>query len=150
MSIDDLTGLITVILAISLASERLVTFLKTLIPQLADKAPGQVQVPQSDYIRQVIVMLLAFLSCWLTSSFLITDCKSFLCLKDPIDLKGSSLDIPVYLMALLASGGSAFWASLLGYTKAVKDIKKEQITQEKMASEKMLTERNITPAELKR
>jgi hypothetical protein len=43
MIIDNLTAFVALILAISLASERLVTFIKTIFPKLADEAKTEAQ-----------------------------------------------------------------------------------------------------------
>jgi hypothetical protein len=39
----------------------------------------------------------------------------------------------VWLVAVLASGGSALWSSLMGYTSAVKDARKQRITNSGVA-----------------
>ena len=62
--ITEITKLVSIILAISLASERLVTFLKTLIPWLAEPAPTVPSatpiLPKDDKARRVTVMFIAF------------------------------------------------------------------------------------------
>jgi hypothetical protein len=103
-------------MAISVAGERLVTFIKTLVPWLSSP---QVTVPANDstkeIVRKVIVMIIAFLACWLTAEMAKTDAI-----------------IKPWLLGLLASGGSAFWTNILTYLKGVSDIKKQAGLQEKL------------------
>ncbi len=127
MDITLLTKLITIVLAVSLASERLVTLLKTTFPALASPtvAPGAPVPPINgkERRRQIIVMAIAFLAAWLTASFL--NKGTF----DPIGPYALSGDfkIPIWVIGILASGGSAFWTSLLGYTRAVKDLSNQKV-----------------------
>lgn len=114
MNTTNLTQLVTLILATSVAGERLVTFLKTLIPWLASPPPSTTPI-KNDIARQVTVMIIAFLACWLTAEIANVDSI----LKPPI-------------LGLLASGGSAFWTSILGYVKGIKDIKTQQGVQAKI------------------
>lgn len=130
MDIPTLTKLITLVLAISLAGERLVTLLKTSIPWLA--GPTTTTPPandRSDIPRKVVVMLISIFSCILTAYFVAKG--------DGNDAAKTSKDLyglPFQLIGLLASCGSAFWTNILGYLKAVSDIKSEQSAQEKINS----------------
>ncbi len=120
---DNIIKLITLILAISLAGERLVTFLKTLIPWLAgDPNATQPDTSGLEISRKVILMVLAFLSCWLTAYLV----------KMKMDDAQKALLPDDAVLGLLASSGSAFWTTILGYTKAVRDIKIQQQQQEKV------------------
>lgn len=124
MSINDLSALAAVLLAISLATERLVTIIKTVFPRLADEQKTEAQEVDltRDKWRRFGIQVIAFLCAWITSAFLA---------EGGFDLRGNvgitsgegRLLIPVALLAILASGGSAFWNNVLGYTKAVKDIR---------------------------
>ena len=122
---DPVISLITLIMAISLAGERLVTLLKTMIPWLADDPNAQKSSTERPEIwRKSVVMLLAFFSCWLTAELV----------KESVEASAKSefSKLPAVFLGLLASGGSAFWTSLLGYTKAVRDIKVQQNQQEQI------------------
>jgi hypothetical protein len=118
--LDALNVLIPFLVALSLASERLVTFIKTLIPWLSEeqKTPAQEVDLIRDRRRRVVVQLLAFVAA-LVTTMLVADTINPLAIV-PLD---AALHLPVLLIALLASGGSAFWNNLLGYTKAAKDVK---------------------------
>jgi len=128
MNITDITKLIALVLAISIAGERLVTFLKTIIPPLADPSPND--PVQESTTKKIVLMLLSFLACWITACFLH---GKFL--VDPIDIGGSIGKVSVYLLGLMAMGGSAFWRGILGYTKAVQQIKVQQFRHEKVKAD---------------
>ncbi|HEY0022363.1 MAG TPA: hypothetical protein VGB24_05615 [Longimicrobium sp.] len=114
--------IIAFLLTISLASERMVTILKTVVPALAEQ--GDPNSAWNQRVRPLIIQAFTFAFCcataamvegpatnWFTGSVTLTD-----------DVK-----LPVLVVGLLASGGSAFWNNFLGYTKAVKDLKKEAV-----------------------
>jgi len=130
MSIDALSSLVAVVLAVSLAAERLVTVLKTAFPaQLADEQKTEAQEVDlvADRPRRLLVQLLAFAAAWLTATFLTTNDLTQLGLSSPFKpvqlAAGGAVTLPAYIVGLLASGGSAFWNNVLGYTKALKDTK---------------------------
>lgn len=128
MNVTDIIKFISLILAISVAGERLVTFLKTLVPPLAGPSPADPPpYPQADRPRAVAVMAIAFLAAWLTSGFL---AKSDFMLGKIEIVPG--FDLPCYFMGILASGGSAFWTNVLGYFKAIKDISTQKSEQERI------------------
>ena len=128
MDLNVLTSFVSLVLAVSLAAERLVTSLKTLFPGLADekKTPAQEVDLRADRPRSFGVQLLAFVASWATSAML-ADSKQIglasLVGTITIGPATAGLHVPVLIMGLLASGGSAFWNNLLGYTKAAKDTK---------------------------
>jgi hypothetical protein len=128
---ENLTTIIGMILAVSLASERLVTMIKTLFPGwLADeKKTETLEIDLSaDKWRRIVVMILAFIASWGTSTLLTDGYDPFGQVTINSDLK-----ISTFLLGLLASGGSAFWSNLLGYSKAVKDIRVQQKAKDSLA-----------------
>jgi hypothetical protein len=123
--LTEITKLVSIILAISLASDRLVTFIKTLIPWLAEKpAAAQPVQPTNDTARRVTVMIIAFAAATLTSWLLGQD----------------KLPYNFWIMGLLASGGSAFWTNILAYLSAIKDISNQKAVQEKVKSQSQIQE----------
>lgn len=121
MNIVDLSVTVAMLLIISLATERLVVVLKTVFPRwLADEkttATGETDLV-GDRGRRLWVQVLALAAAWATAGFLTTS-GGF----NPIgEVDLGTVTAPVWVVALLASGGSAFWAQVLGYTSAVKDI----------------------------
>jgi hypothetical protein len=130
MEFKDISTLIALILAVSLASERLVTMLKTLMPEwLADEKKTSTQEVDlvADRWRRFVVIIMAFLAAWLTATFLT---KGYAPLGEVV-IEGQG-HINTLLLGLLASGGSAFWSSILGYSKAVKDIKVQTRAKENL------------------
>lgn len=128
--IDYLVALSTLLLALSLASERLVAIVKTIWPELTDENAERTLA--EDRRRRIMVLVLAFLASWLTSSFLATN--GFNPVGEIPIFKSAQGDhpLPVYIVALMCTGGSAFWSSVLGYANAVKDTKKQQAAQQRM------------------
>lgn len=135
------------LLAVSLATERAIVVLKTLIPPLRDeggptdrflrvgRSPGLVKLPRgarkvpgvhvnTDTLRRVGVLALSILVAWLTAALLADPASAgygHRFWSGTVSIGGRSL--PVLLVAFLASGGSAFWAQVLGYASAVKDAR---------------------------
>ncbi len=116
----DIVKLISLILAVSIASERLVTLIKTIFPSLAAApATGQPEKSTLGIVKKVLLMVIAFGCSSLTAYFL----------PQPITI--GTVNIPVLIMGLLASGGSAFWTNVLGYVSALKDLNNQKAVQTK-------------------
>lgn len=117
MPLDTVNALVGALLAISLASERVVTIAKTYWPSLATPrvSTGLILDLHADKPRMLAVQFISFaaslLTCWGMYGFhwLIPFGST------------PSIEMPLPLLALLASSGSAFWSNVLGYTKALKD-----------------------------
>ncbi len=129
MAIDTISALVAMLLAVSLAAERLVTIVKTFSPKWLGTARTKgddksSEDPTKDRPRRIVVQLLAFAGAWLTAALLAasTDAARTFDFVGEIQFADNQ-GLPVLLVALLASGGSAFWNNILGYTKAVKDIR---------------------------
>jgi hypothetical protein len=133
IDMTDITKLISLILAISVAGERLVMLFKTQFPWLAG-APNATQAadPNVEKKRKVILMLLSFVCCTLTAILLAASNGYWY-----INLGGSIGEVTVFLFGLLGTGGSAFWTSILGYVKSVDDIKVQQKLQKVMETQEM-------------
>jgi hypothetical protein len=127
MAIDNLSSLIATVLAVSLASERLVTVIKTALPRFLSEETGagiRPPDPFTDRPRRLSVQLLAFVSSWLTAGFIAEGGVSILGWQ-PLGhvMVSASQSIPAWIIGVLGSGGSALWNNLLGYSKAAKDIR---------------------------
>jgi hypothetical protein len=128
--INALEVIVTFLLTLSLASERLVTMVKTLVPWLAQeqKTPAQEVDLTADRPRRLTVQMLALLAAWVTSGLVVSGVsqppKISLADFSPFaELAVGSFRLPLFVVAILVSGGSAFWNSVLGYLKALKDVK---------------------------
>ncbi len=117
--LDKLSILVPVLVVISLASERLIAIIKSVFPGLQEerKTPaGDIDL-QADRRRQLSVQVLAFVTSYISVALAFGKVS-------PIDgVAIGDVQYSVAALALLGSGGSAFWNNILGYTKAVKDIK---------------------------
>ena len=117
MNITDLTSIISLLIALSVASERLVEITKGFVPWLNQQNSN----PSIEDCRKAIVQFLAvaagIITAWLASPF----SPDFV----PHDLTGK------LALGLLVSGGSGFWNSILTYVTSVKDIKVASATEAK-------------------
>ena len=127
MLIGDLSDLSALILAVSLATERLVVVLKTIFPRTlaVEREPVGDELPdEADRGRRLTVMACAYLSALIVSILIAGDSVSLGGLSVPFYVGLGDTRVPVPLLALLASGGSALWNNVVGFTGAVKDIRR--------------------------
>jgi hypothetical protein len=118
MEITSLTTLVTFIVALSVASERLVEIVKGWIPWL-DQAKTD---PNAEGRRRSVLQLLAVVSAIATAYF----AKDYIP-KDMVKLSGAMSEPWTILgLGLLASGGSGFWNAILTYFGKVKDLKEAE------------------------
>ena len=133
MKIEDLVVLFTYLLAISTANERLITLIKTMVPWFSEEAVDFASPASASQFRwkSFAVQCMTIVSAFFTS-YIITNQGL---LKDGV-WKG--LEANFWIVGILASGGSAFWSGLLGYTTALKEIKKVELTEKKVKLAKMV------------
>ncbi|PWK80180.1 hypothetical protein LX99_00644 [Mucilaginibacter oryzae] len=136
MDISAITKLISVILAISLASERLITLVKTNFSWLQEPPPTVPPVNDGkEKTRRSALMIIAFIVSWVTARYSNGEHGFF----ETFWLGKDDTHIPVALIGLMASGGSAFWTNLLGYVSAVKDVNKQKSQQETLNTSAQLS-----------
>lgn len=129
---DQLIILSTYLVAVSLATERLVTFVKSLIPWL-DKTPvdsvsGLPDLPE-ERKRKIALQILAAIAAWITVSLFIDSFNPL----TPVPISADNKMVwPAWLLALLSTGGSTFWNDALGYAKAAKDTKRQQRASQRL------------------
>lgn len=132
MNTLQLSEIVTLLISLSIASERLVEIFKGFVPFLnteivapAGATTADVEKAQAkEGRRKSVLQLMAVLSGIMTA-----------CLAKPV-LQGSNSFfndgyLPYLALGLLASGGSGFWNSILTYFTKVKDIKVAQAEAEK-------------------
>ena len=112
MDATNLTAIVGVILALSIASERLVEIIKGFIPGLYKQDSD----PKAEGRRRSYLQILAVLSGVLTA-FLARD-------YSPPEIAKPTESWAILGLGLLASGGSGFWNSVLTYVTKAKDLKK--------------------------
>lgn len=110
---DSLVGIVTLLVALSIASERLVDIVKGLIPFLnAQNADAK-----KEGWRKTILQVMAVISGIITAFLAKATITSAL----PEILQSTS---GILGIGLLASGGSGLWNSILTYLLQVKNLKK--------------------------
>jgi hypothetical protein len=111
MPIDKLISIVGLILALSIASERLVEIVKGYIPWLNTAAATN----DGDGPRRATLQLMAVLAgvttAWLSRDYI------------PKEVSDAAHGWAVLGLGLLASGGSGFWNAILSYVLKVKDLK---------------------------
>ena len=122
MSIDHFSEFVAIVLAVSFATERLVLIIRTPFFKLNDEKKES----DKDKGRRFSVQLLSLACAIATTGFLSSNTWDIL---DSIQISGGTdpVTIPLLIIAVLATGGSSLWKTMLGYTKAVRDIRKEDI-----------------------
>lgn len=148
MDINDLSATLAVVLAVSLATERWVAVVKTALPRLAVEQrnqAGEVDLV-ADRKRRLAVQAVAFAGAWITSAFMAgVGVLSWGAFADVVP--AGTVAIPAPVLALLASGGSAFWTQVLQYTGAVKDIAATRKAMESLAFRAQAESMGVTPVD---
>ena len=119
MESDSITSFVTLILSLSVATERLVEIIKGLLPYawLSEKQTEPAKERQRKTRLQLLAVVAGMATALLSSSYVSTD------------LLEVNHSFHVIVLGLLASGGSGFWNSVSTYTL---DLKNSQ--QKLMAS----------------
>ena len=119
---EKITAIITMLLALSIASERLVEIVKGLIPWLDKQNPD----PKGEGMRRTCLHVLAVIAGVLTAYL----AKDYI----PEDVARPTGSWAILGLGLLASGGSSLWNSVLSYLSNVKDLKKIEVVKERASA----------------
>jgi hypothetical protein len=140
MSTPTLEATLGMILAVSIASERLVEIIKGYSKYLSSAHAD----PQKESHRKAYIQLSSVVA-GLFTAFL---CAPVLASQFYIDSSEYSKERILFLVAigLLASGGSGFWNAILGYVLEVKNMKKSAALNEKNKSDPSLESSDVYPA----
>lgn len=115
--LETLINFVTVFLALSVATERLVELVKGMIPVLN----GPSLIPKYEVWRQFVIHLMSLVAAAvvvsLSQDYIVST------LKPQITSPMSREQIAAF--AILASGGSSFWNSILTYLLSLKNIKRQ-------------------------
>ena len=125
MDAAKLTAIVTLILALSVASERLVEIIKGFIPVLEKTITNDdaAEARRRSYL-QILAVLSGILTAFLAQDYI------------PKEISDSLKSWSIVGLGLLASGGSGFWNSILTYATKVKDIKTVEADSAKKAAGK--------------
>lgn len=137
------TEVISIILAVSLASERLIELLKTLIPWLAtqkSKTDENTEELISEKFRRIIIQLISLFCGFITAYFLAQNDNQSEYDFTYIYGTGEDDKINIIVLGILSSAGSVFWTQILGYTKALKDVKKQEAQIDRIDAEQIKRE----------
>jgi hypothetical protein len=122
MDATKLTAIVTLILALSVASERLVEIIKGIIPWLDKKNDDATKEGWRRAILQSLAVGSGILTALLGSDYLPEG------VTKPTELW------QILGLGLLASGGSGFWNSILDYFSGLKDLKNAEAKKELAAN----------------
>jgi hypothetical protein len=117
MDTNQLSSIVGLLAALSVASERLVEIVKGLVPALNQQSPN----PKIEGWRRAALHILAALA------GIVTAFVAGQAFPDTIHVPSGILG--KIILGLLASGGSGFWNSILDYVNNAKDVKRLQIDQ---------------------
>lgn len=153
---DNLEALTSLVLAISLSTERLVVLAKTIAPTwLTDEKKTAANETDriGDRWRRIRVLLVAFLVAFIAAT-LIADIPTqpFWIFKNgfPFWASYGGSDggrMPTPLLALLASGGSAFWTGVVGFVSASRDVRIQQKAAEGLEFRTEAERRGVAPVD---
>ena len=119
MDVNVLVSLVTLLAALSVASERLVEVVKGIVPFLNAKNEDATKEGWRKAALQVMAVVAGILTTLLA--------QSALGAAVPASWQSRS---GVLAVGLLTSGGSGFWNAILSYVLQVKDLKKLEATDE--------------------
>jgi len=109
MDTTKITTVISLLVGLSIASERLVDIIKGLVPWLNQERRKPAEEGWRKAALQIIAVFAGITTAWLAGPAV----PDFL----PHDFTGN------LALGLLASGGSGFWNSILTYVTKAKDVK---------------------------
>ena len=113
-----LTNIVAVLIILSIASERLVEIVKSLIPYLDNAKPNKLEESRRRALLHVLAIIAGIFTAFI--------CKDILSSYFP-DQWDTSYGVLAF--GLMASGGSSFWNSILGYLSQVKKIKSNEASK---------------------
>lgn len=103
------------LVALSVASERLVEIIKGFIPALSKRQEDATKEGRRAAILQIIAVLSGILTAFLAMP------------ASKAVLPGTLTSLPgILALGLMASGGSGFWNAILSYLLQIKNIKKSE------------------------
>lgn len=120
MTTAELTTIVSLILALSVASERLVEIVKGLWPFLGQQDDDPNKERKRRLILQVLAVVAGIVTTYLARDYL------------PDGIAKPTESWKVLGLGLLASGGSGFWNAILAYLTGLKDIKKAEAKMAQM------------------
>lgn len=119
MDITNISTLVALVAALSIASERLVEIVKGYFPSLNQSNPD----PIKEYRRRSAIQFIA-VAAGIITAFLAAPALPENTIPNNWTAK--------FALGLLASGGSGFWNSIQGYVSQAKEVKKAEAQQKQV------------------
>ena len=118
MDVNNLSSIITLLIALSVASERLVEIIKGFSKYLNEEKTDPAQEGRRKSILQILAVIAGIATAFLASPAL------------PASVIPDSW-FSKFALGLLASGGSGFWNSIQSYVTKAKEVKKVEVDVKK-------------------
>jgi len=118
MDLSALATVISVLIVLSIASERLVEIIKGFIPYLDKKNDDQKKEGKRKAYLHIIAIFAGILTAFLAKKTLGNSVP-----------ESWNTTTGILALGLLASGGSGFWNSILDYVNEVKKLKNIDVTK---------------------
>ncbi|KYQ97111.1 hypothetical protein AWY96_00800 [Serratia plymuthica] len=113
---SELESIIGLLLAVSIASERLVEIIKGYFPWLNEEKQNPVSEGRRKSALQILAVAAGIVTAFLAQPILADSLSSM-----------NNQGLAILSVGLLASGGSAFWNAILSYMLQVKNLKKQEV-----------------------
>ncbi len=122
--LDNLSSFVSLLLALSIASERLVELVKGLIPQLNGPRPD----PRQERLRQWTIHVLSVVA----SGVVVELCGGYI--TSTLKISDAQFGpLQHALFAILVSGGSSFWNSIATYLFSLKNLNQQNLATSQKA-----------------
>jgi uncharacterized membrane-anchored protein len=119
---EGLTPIVTLLIALSVTSERIVEIIKNMFPFLAQQQPKAADESRRKLILQLLAFAAGCTATWL--GLPVVDATL------PPSVAANAHHGPVIVaLGALASGGSGFWNTILTYMLNIKNLKRAEATQ---------------------
>ena len=115
---ENLLSIVTLLIALSVASERLVEILKGLFPWLNEQKESAKEEGKRKAALQALAVAAGILTAFLALPAILN------VVPGPWQSGGMQPFFTILALGLLTSGGSGLWNAVLAYLLRVKDIKK--------------------------
>ena len=121
MDSSKLAAFVSLMIALSVATERLVEIIKGQFSYLNCERPDPVGEGRRKSVLQLLAVGAGVFTAWGASPYL------------PSEFTGSTESWRIFGLGLLASGGSGFWNSIATYVLKLKDVKEAEAKQAEKA-----------------
>lgn len=122
--LDSLPAIITMIIALSVAAERVVEIIKSMVPWLETSHTDRTTEARRRAALQVIAIVAGCFVAYATWPIIAQ------VLAAPGEPVPAGRHLPTVLgVGLLASGGSGFWNSILTYVLSIKELRRADVAE---------------------